>query len=55
MIFIKNLMNADQMYSYLMKLKLNLCLGPNSNYLKHFLWLQKEMLSLCLSKSSFIY
>ena len=32
MFFIKTLMNADQIYSYLLKLKLNLRIGPNSNY-----------------------
>ena len=25
-------MNVDQIYSYLLKLKLNLCIWPNSNY-----------------------
>ena len=32
MVFIKILMNVDQIYSYLLKLKLNLRIGPNSNY-----------------------
>ena len=31
MIFIKTLMNADQIMSYVFKLKLNLRIGPNSN------------------------
>ena len=34
MVFIKTLMNADQIYSYLLKMKLNLRIGPNSNYKK---------------------
>ena len=36
MIFIKALMNADKIYSYLLKLKINLRLGPNSNYKNSF-------------------
>ena len=40
--FIKTLMNVDQIYSCLLKLKLDFCLEPNSNYKQtHFLWLQK--------------
>ena len=38
MLFIKTLMTADQIYSYLLKLKLKLHIGPNSNYKKHFRW-----------------
>ena len=34
MLFIKTLMNVDQIYSYLLKLKLILRIGPNSNYIK---------------------
>ena len=34
MFFIKTLMNVDQIYSCLLKLKLNFCIGPNSNYIK---------------------
>ena len=34
MIYIDSLMNADQIYTYLMKLKLNLHIGSNSNYKK---------------------
>ena len=30
MVFIKTLLNLDQIYSYLLKLKLNI--GPNGNY-----------------------
>ena len=30
------MMNVDQIYSYLLKLKLNLLLGPNSNYKNTF-------------------
>ena len=33
---IKTLVNADQIYSYLLKLKLNLLLGLNSNYKNTF-------------------
>ena len=29
--FIETLMNVDQLYFYLLKLKLNLRIGPNSN------------------------
>ena len=36
MIFIKTLMNAYHIYSYLLEIKLNLRRGPNSNYKKHF-------------------
>ena len=32
MVFIKTLMNVDQIYSYLLIMNLNLCFGPNSNY-----------------------
>ena len=32
MVFIETLMNVDQIYSYLLKLKLNIRIGPNSNY-----------------------
>ena len=31
MVFIETLMNADQIYSHLLKLKLNVHTGPNSN------------------------
>ena len=43
MFFIKTfkLMNFDQIYSYLLQLKLIERMGPNNNYKKHFLWLQK--------------
>ena len=34
-LFIKTLMNVDQIYSYLLKLKLNLRIGPNSNKKKN--------------------
>ena len=34
MMYIDSLMNADQIYTYLMKLKLNLHIGSNSNYKK---------------------
>ena len=34
MVFIKTLMNVDQIYSYLLKLKLNVHIGLNSNYKK---------------------
>ena len=34
MVFITTLMNVDQLYSYMLKLKLNLRIGPNSNYRK---------------------
>ena len=34
MLFIKTLMTADQIYSFLLKLKLKLRIGPNSNYKK---------------------
>ena len=30
--FIKTLMNVDQIYSWLLKLKVNFRIGPNSNY-----------------------
>ena len=30
--FIKTLMNVDQIYSYFLKVKLKLCIGPYSNY-----------------------
>ena len=36
MFFIETLMNVDQIYSYLLKLKLNLRIGPNSNYKNTF-------------------
>ena len=32
MALIKTFMNVDQIYSYKLKLKLNLRIGPNSNY-----------------------
>ena len=35
MLFIKTLMTADQIYSFLLKLKLKLRIGPNSNYKKN--------------------
>ena len=47
-------MNADKIYSYLLKLKLNLHIGPNSNY-KTLSMVTKKMQTLCLRKSSFIY
>ena len=31
LIFIRKIKNADQIYTYLMKLKLNKCIGTNSN------------------------
>ena len=34
--FIKTFMHVDQKYSYLSKLKLNLRIGPNSNYKSTF-------------------
>ena len=34
MVFIKTLMNVDQIYSYLLKLKFNLRTGANSKYKK---------------------
>ena len=34
--FIKTLMYVDQIYSYLLKLKLNVLMGPNSNYKNTF-------------------
>ena len=30
--FINFLLNVDQIYSFLLKLKLNFCIGPSSNY-----------------------
>ena len=58
MIFIKTLMNADRIYTYLMKLKLNLRIGPNSNcektlygYKINVFTLSKN-LALAVSKSS---
>ena len=33
--FIKTLTNVDQIYSCLLKLKLNFRIGPNSNYIKN--------------------
>ena len=36
--FIKTLMNVDQIYSCLLKLNVNFCIGPNSNYLKKTLY-----------------
>ena len=36
MVFIKTLTNVDQIYSYLLKLKLNLRIGPNSKYKNTF-------------------
>ena len=50
MVFIKTLMNADQIYSYLLKLKLNLRIGPISNY-KDTYYGYTKMISLCLRKS----
>ena len=41
MFFIDALMNVDQIYSYLLKLKLNLRIVSNSNIKKNFLWLQE--------------
>ena len=32
MFLIKTLTNDDQIYSYLLKMNLNVCIGPNSNY-----------------------
>ena len=58
MIFIQTLMNADRIYTYLMKLKLNLRKGPNSNcektlydYKINVFTLSKN-LALAVSKSS---
>ena len=49
-------MNVDQIYSCLLKLKVNFRIGPNSNYLKKTLsMVTKLMLSLYLRKYSFIY
>ena len=55
MIFRKTLMNSDQIYTFLMYLKLNLGIGPNSNCNKEFLYSYNNlMVSLCLkTKSSF--
>ena len=36
MVSIKTLMNVDQIYFYLLKLKLNLRIRPNSNYKNTF-------------------
>ena len=49
--FIKTLMNIDQIYSYLLKLKLNLRIKPNSNYKNTFCGYKNKMLSLGLRKS----
>ena len=48
-------MNVDQIYSCLLKLKLNFCIGPSSNYKQTLYMVTKYMLSLYLGKSSFIY
>ena len=48
MIFIKTLMNADQIYSYLLKLKLNLRLGPNSSYKRTFYGYKKTFFDFVL-------
>ena len=53
MIYIDSLMNADQIYTYLMKLKLNLHIGPNSNY-KRLYMVTKIKAFNCLKKYSFI-
>ena len=54
-VFNKTLMNVDQIYSYLLKLKLNLRIGPNSNY-KNTLSMVTKINAFALSKKpSFIY
>ena len=48
MYFDKTLMNVDHIYSYLLKLKLNLRIGSNSNYKQHCM--VTEINALTLSK-----
>ena len=49
-IFIKTLMNVDKIYSYLLKLKLNLRIGPNSNYKQSFYGFKNQCFFLCVRK-----
>ena len=48
--FIKTLMNVDKIYSYLLKLKLNLRIGPNSNLTKKTLSMVTKINAFTLSK-----
>ena len=48
--FIKTLMNVDQIYSYLLKLKFNLRTGPNSIYIKNTLSMVTKINAFTLSK-----
>ena len=47
MVFITTLMNVDQLYSHLLKLKLNLRIGSNSKY--------KKKLSMVTTKKAFTW
>ena len=51
LLFIRKLKNADQIYSYLMKLKLNKCIGPNSNC-RQLYNKKKNTFTLSVKKSS---
>ena len=42
MVFIKTLMDVDQICSYLLKQKLTLCIGPKSNYKNTIYGYKKE-------------
>ena len=50
MVFIKTLMNVDQIYSYSLKLKLNLRIEPNSNCKNAFYGYENKCLNFTLSK-----
>ena len=52
MIFIKTL-NADQLYSFLLKLKLKLRFGSNSNYIKKLSMVTKRNAFTLSKKISF--
>ena len=47
----RKLKNADQIYPFLMKLKFNKCIGPNSNC-RQFYYTKKNTFTLSVKKSS---
>ena len=55
MIFIKTLMNTDQIYYYLLNLKLNLRIGPNSNYKNNFYGYKNKCFHFVKENLGFIY
>ena len=53
LIIMRNLKNAAQKYTYLMKLKFNKCIGPNSNCTqKYFHFVYKKSSLSCWKKSA---